>query len=63
MMGVLAGLWFGVLAFDRDGLWGAYSSLGASIGLTLGCAWWWIEQDWLRSDEADRQLRGNCSVV
>jgi hypothetical protein len=46
--GALSSVWFLLIATDRDALIGAYTSAAASIGLTIGCVWWWIEA-WLAS--------------
>ena len=36
-------LWFGALAADPDGMFGAYVSAFAAGGVALGCLWWWVE--------------------
>lgn len=42
--GAASSLWFGAIATDPDALFGAFSSTAASLGLTLGGLWWWLEQ-------------------
>lgn len=41
--GGASALWFAMLATDEDMLYGIHVSLVASIGMTLGSAWWWLE--------------------
>ena len=41
--GVISAVWFGLLAIDKDAMFGAYVSFGGAIAMALGCEWWWIE--------------------
>lgn len=36
-------IWFTALAADHDAMFGAYVSLVAAVGLSIGCASWWGE--------------------
>jgi len=64
LAGLASAAWFGVLSADRNALIGAYTSLGASIGLALGGLWWWIEAHLAsRRDELERELGGDHRVV
>jgi hypothetical protein len=37
--------WSYLLVSSSHALWGAHVSLGASIAMAVGCAWWWYEAE------------------